>query len=146
LAVTRFFGRPAPPFTGRVPSGRNEVMREAYSDEVRSAAFWPACDGANYAAFLFLYVFGACVSGAARFRRGGGVTGGCSLPPGAGPSHRGLGQFLLPYEPVRTARYPDARLLAFFQSECEAAAITGTWDRARLESSSGLYSVPCAVR
>jgi hypothetical protein len=36
LAVTRFSGRPAPPREGADP-----ITREAYSQEVISAGFWP---------------------------------------------------------------------------------------------------------
>jgi hypothetical protein len=36
LAVTRFSGRPAPPFAGTAPGVAPEVMREAYSHEVSS--------------------------------------------------------------------------------------------------------------
>ncbi len=44
-----------------------------------------------------------------------------------------LGEFLLPYETVRTAADPDAALLAFLQSTYEAAAVTADWDRDALE-------------
>nr|WP_252976216.1 DUF5996 family protein [Janibacter melonis] len=43
------------------------------------------------------------------------------------------GQFLLPYEAVRTARDPDRALLDFLQTTYEAAAEHGDWDRAALE-------------
>jgi hypothetical protein len=51
LAVTRFSGRRAPPFTGSVPGVSAEVMREAYSHEVSSAGFWPGGVGTDYPAF-----------------------------------------------------------------------------------------------
>src|SRR5579872_538491 len=41
LAVTRFSGRSAPPFTTPVPGLAAAVMREAYSHEVSSAGSWP---------------------------------------------------------------------------------------------------------
>ena len=44
-----------------------------------------------------------------------------------------LGEFLLPYEAVRTAARPDDVLLEFLQSTYEAAANLGRWDRAALE-------------
>ena len=44
-----------------------------------------------------------------------------------------LGEFVLPYELVRTAPDPDAVLLEFLQSTYEAAATTASWDRAALE-------------
>nr|WP_323368715.1 DUF5996 family protein [Ornithinicoccus halotolerans] len=43
------------------------------------------------------------------------------------------GQFLLPYEAVRTAEDPDQALLEFLHSTYEAAAERGNWDRASLE-------------
>jgi hypothetical protein len=45
----------------------------------------------------------------------------------------GLGEFVLPYELVRTAPDPEALLLAFLQSTYEAAATTARWDREALE-------------
>jgi len=43
------------------------------------------------------------------------------------------GQFLLPYEAVRTAADPDRTLLEFLHSTYRAAAERGKWDRAALE-------------
>ncbi len=44
-----------------------------------------------------------------------------------------LGEFVLPYERVRTAPDPDAALLEFLQSTYEAAADLAGWHRAALE-------------
>lgn len=44
-----------------------------------------------------------------------------------------LGEFILPYELVRTAADPDAVLLEFLQRTYEAAATTAAWDRDALE-------------
>ena len=44
-----------------------------------------------------------------------------------------LGEFILPYEAMRTADAPDQVLLAFLQSTYVAAADLGNWDRAALE-------------
>jgi hypothetical protein len=44
-----------------------------------------------------------------------------------------MGEFVLPYEAVRTAEDPDAALTAFLQSTYAAAATLGQWDRAALE-------------
>src|SRR4029077_8377717 len=41
LAVTRFSGRPAPPFPRAAPNCGPQVMREAYSHEVSSCGYWP---------------------------------------------------------------------------------------------------------
>jgi len=44
-----------------------------------------------------------------------------------------MGEFVLPYEAVRTADAPDATLLSFLQSTYEAGADLGDWDRDALE-------------
>jgi hypothetical protein len=44
-----------------------------------------------------------------------------------------LGEFLLPYEAVRTASDPERTLTEFLQSTYEAAANLSRWDRAMLE-------------
>lgn len=48
-----------------------------------------------------------------------------------------LGEFVLPYELVRTAPDPDAVLLEFLQRTYEAAAVTAHWDRTALERPNG---------
>jgi len=57
----------------------------------------------------------------------------------------GLGEFLLPYEAVRTAADPDQALLHFLQSTYEAAAQLANWDREALECSFGVPRVPRVV-
>jgi hypothetical protein len=44
-----------------------------------------------------------------------------------------LGEFVLPYEVVRTAPNPDETLMTFMKSTYGAAATTANWDRKRLE-------------
>lgn len=44
-----------------------------------------------------------------------------------------LGEFVLPYAAVSTARNPDAVLLELLRGTYEAAADTASWDRAILE-------------
>ena len=53
------------------------------------------------------------------------------LPPGA--YNKDVGQFILPYEAVRTAAAPDQVLLQFLQSSYEACADNAKWDRRALE-------------
>ncbi|HEV7820953.1 MAG TPA: DUF5996 family protein, partial [Burkholderiales bacterium] len=48
-----------------------------------------------------------------------------------------LGEFILPYDAVRTADDPDKALLEFLQSSYEAAANAGKWDRDALECPPG---------
>ncbi len=96
-------------------------MTEAYSHEVSSAGYWPGGDGEGV---FYSYAF----PGPEGFR---------DYPiPAAGASYSAeLGEFVLPYERVRTARDPDALLLGFLQSSYEAAAVSAGWDRAALERS-----------
>jgi uncharacterized protein DUF5996 len=133
LAVTRFSGRRAPPFTGKAPGVSSEVMREAYSHEVSSAGFWPGGNGTDFPAF-YSYTYPA-PAGFKEF----------AVQPEAAYFSEALGEFLLPYDAVRTAADPEAALLAFLQSTYEAAANTADWDRAALECPRGLPSVPRAI-
>ena len=130
LAVTRFSGRRAPLFTGKAPGLAAEVMREAYSHEVSSAGFWPGGNGTDYAAF---YSYAYPVPAGFRER---------AVHPAAAFFSEALGEFLLPYDAVRTSADPDATLLSFVQSTYEAAAATAAWDRAALECAPGLPGVP----
>ncbi|HEY4443735.1 MAG TPA: DUF5996 family protein [Steroidobacteraceae bacterium] len=130
LAVTRFSGRRAPPFTGKMPGLAPDVMREAYSHEVSSAGFWPGGNGTDFAAF-YSYAYPT----PAGFRES-------AVQPTAAYFSEALGEFLLPYDAVRTAADPEATLLAFLQSTYEAAAQSAGWDRAELECPRGLPCVP----
>ncbi|HUI60363.1 MAG TPA: DUF5996 family protein [Steroidobacteraceae bacterium] len=130
LAVTRFSGRRAPAFTGSVPGLATAVMREAYSHEVSSAGFWPGGNGIDYAAF-YSYAYPA-------------PSGFKDQPvcPAQAFYSTTLGEFLLPYDAVRTAADPDRTLLEFLQSTYAAAATAANWDRAALECPIGVCGVP----
>jgi hypothetical protein len=130
LAVTRFSGRRAPPFTGKAPGVAESIMREAYSHEVSSAGFWPGGNGADDAAF-YSYAYPQ----PPRFRDG-------PVSPREAFYSDALGEFLLPYKAVRAAADPDAMLLEFFQTTYETAARTADWDRAALECTRGSPGIP----
>lgn len=124
LAYTRFSGRTAPPHPGGAPNCGPHVMWEAYSHEVSSCGYWPGPPGEEGVFYAYAY----------------------PEPPGyrdAAVAAAGarwdddLGEFVLPYELVRTADDPDATLLAFLQSTYEAAATTARWDRSALERPDG---------
>jgi uncharacterized protein DUF5996 len=121
LAVTRFSGRPAPPHPGGIPALPDQVTREAYSHEVSSAGFWPGGGGTTFAAF-YSYAY-PTPNGFAAAR---------VAPAGAYFDHN-LGEFLLPYELVRTSAEPEATLMAFLDSTYRAAADLGGWERDALE-------------
>ena len=130
MAVTRFSGRRAPPHPGGAPGLSDAVMREAYSHEVSSAGFWPGGGGVDYAAF-YSYAYPEPEG----FRAAPVRPTGASFNPT-------VGEFLLPYDAVRTAPDPEAALLAFLQSTYEAAANAAKWDRAALECEIGVQGVP----
>jgi hypothetical protein len=128
--VTRFSGRRAPEFQAKVPGVKIEVMREAYSHEVSSAGFWPGGNGIDFAAF-YSYAYPT----PEHFKDQ-------PVRPSTAYFDAQLGEFLLPYDAVRTASDPEATLLDFLQSTYEAAASTGNWDRESLECAQGVPGVP----
>ena len=121
LAVTRFSGRPAPPHPGGIPNLPDWVAREAYSHEVSSCGFWPGNPSLPYAAF-YAYAYPT-------------PAGFDTAPvrPDAAFYSGQLGEFLLPYDAVRSASNPDAAILEFAESTYAAAANLGHWDRSSLE-------------
>ncbi|HZH10253.1 MAG TPA: DUF5996 family protein [Microvirga sp.] len=130
LAVTRFSGRKAPPHPGGVPGLPDAVTREAYSDEVSSAGFWPGSDAYPRAAF-YSYAYPEPPG----FRE-------AKVPEGAFFDTT-LSEFILPYDTLREAGDPDRLLLDFLGSTYAAAADAAGWDRAALECEMG---APARVR
>jgi hypothetical protein len=120
LAVTRFSGRPAPKH-GPTPNIADWVVQEAYSHEVSSLGFWPG-GGPVPEPVFYAYAYPEPEG----FKE-------AKVLPEAAFYNSDLGEFLLPYEAVRTAESPDDALLSFAQSTYEAAAGAGGWDRAALE-------------
>jgi hypothetical protein len=134
LAVTRFSGRPAPRHPGGVPYLSDAVAQEAYSHEVSSAGFWPGGGGpVDYAAF-YSYAYPAPDGFSA-----------ASVKPQTAFFSRDLGEFLLPYDAVRTASDPDRALMEFLQSTYDAAASLAKWDRKSLECGLGEVGRPRRV-
>jgi hypothetical protein len=115
LAVSRFSGRTAPPRDGPA------FMREAYSHEVISHGFWPG-SGAVLEPAFYAYAVGE-PSGLKEAK----------VEPSAAFYHREMGEFILPYEAVRTASNPDDAIAAFVDSTYDRAATLAKWDRAALE-------------
>jgi hypothetical protein len=120
LAVTRFSGRPAPQ-----REGADAITREAYSQEVISAGFWPGNGGYGKAAFY-------CYASPAP--KG---FDSMAVEPAQAKYDQGLGEFILLYEDVRQASSPDEALMAFLQSTYEGAARLAEWDRTALERQPG---------
>jgi hypothetical protein len=115
LAVTRFSGRPAPPRDGPA------FMREAYSHEVISHGFWPGSPPLLQPSF---YAYAVPEPPGLK---------DVKVNPDAAYYHRELGEFILPYDAVRSAASPDEALLAFVDSTYDQAATLGGWDRAALD-------------
>jgi hypothetical protein len=118
LAATRFSGRPAPLHPGGIPGLPDAVTREAYSHEVSSAGFWPGNDAYPQAA-LYAYAY-PTPAGFASAR----------IEPESAVWSDAMGEWLLPYDVVRTAADPDGTALRFFQSTHRAAAELAHWDPA----------------
>lgn len=94
-------------------------MEEGYSHELSSCGFWPGggVEGAFYA-----YAYPE-PDGFADYHVG----------PAAAFYSKENGQFLLPYESVRTSPDPDQTLLEFLHTTYNAAAECGAWERTALE-------------
>jgi hypothetical protein len=114
LAVTRFSGRPAPPREGPA------FMREAYSHEVISHGFWPG--GPTMEPAFYAYA----VPEPAGLKES-------PVQPPAASYNREMGEFLLPYEAVRTAPSPDGSIRNFVETTYAQAATLGGWDRKALD-------------
>jgi len=122
LAVTRFSGRPAPPHPGGIPNLPDPVTVEAYADEVSSCGFWPGGGPVAHPAF-YSYAYPQPAGFAE-----------APIRPEAAFYNTDLGEFILPYDVVRTSASPDDTLLEFLQTTYEAAANLAGWDRATLEA------------
>jgi hypothetical protein len=115
LAVTRFSGRRAPPREGP------EFERDAYSHEVISHGFWPGSGPVLEPAF-----YAYAVPEPAGLKE-------AQVRPDAAYYHRGLNEFILPYEAVRQADSPDEMIRTFIDSTYARAADLARWDRNALD-------------
>jgi Family of unknown function (DUF5996) len=120
LAVSRYAGPTAP-----VPADLDPVNREAYSHEVIAFGFWAGDEQSPEPSF---YSYTSPEPNDLHAR---------TLEPGeARWTQRGAGSLaLLPYDAVRTAPDPRAKLLTFLDSTYEAGAHAAGWPIKELESS-----------
>jgi hypothetical protein len=121
LACTRFSGRTAPEHPS-MPGLPDRVTRDAYSHEVSSAGFWPGAPGIE--PFFYSYAYPEPPGYA-----------DSPIAPATAAYNKAFGEFIFPYEDMRSAPDPDAALLQFLQTTYEAAANNAHWDRAALEVS-----------
>lgn len=117
LSVTRFSGRSAPPHTGNPPNCPPWVMAEAESRENAAAGFWP---GGSAEGSFYAYMYPA-------------PKGYSDAKLSVGTYDDTLGEWILPYEDVRTSSDPDKMLLAFLNATYELGADAAGWDRDNLE-------------
>ena len=116
LALTRFSGRRAPD-----DPAADRVTREAYSHEVVSHGFWPGGGGFDDPAF---YAYAAPEPAGFKAAR---------VRPAGARYEANMGEFLLPYEAVRTASSPEADLMLFLETTYDQAAGLAHWERRSLE-------------
>jgi len=121
LAVTRFSGRIAPEHPGGIPNLPDRITREAYSHEVSSCGFWAGGGAVPYPAY-YSYAYPSPPGFA-----------DANVAPDAAFFSKDYGEFILPYDAVRTSASPDDTLMSFLQSTYEAAADLARWDRRALE-------------
>ena len=119
LACTRFSGRTAPQHPS-TPGLADHVTRDAYSHEVSSCGFWAGAPGIE--AFFYSYAYPEPPG----YRE-------YSILPAQAQFDANFGEFVLPYEEMRSSANPEAALLEFLQSTYEAAANCANWDRAALD-------------
>ncbi len=124
LAMTRFSGRTAPRHAVGIPHMPDAVVLDAYSNEVMSVGFWPGGGPVDAAFYAYAY------PEPQGFRE-------TKVAPTAAYYEAALGEWILPYETVRTAEDPDATVLEFLNSAYAAAADLAKWDRDALECAPG---------
>lgn len=119
LACTRFSGRTAPEHPS-MPGLPDRVTRDAYSHEVSSCGFWPGAPGMDAVFYSYAYPEPPGYSD-------------YSIGPATASFDKKMGEFVLPYEAMRTSADPDSALLEFLETTYEAAANCAKWDREALE-------------
>jgi hypothetical protein len=116
MAYTRYSGRPVAP-----PDGASVIYRRSADAEQICAGFWPGDERFARPAF-FAYAY----------PKPDGIERAEILPTAASWNEE-IGEFLLPYDDVRTSPSPAEDLLTFCRSTYEAAATVAGWDREALE-------------
>lgn len=117
LSVTRFSGRSAPAHQGNPPNCPPWVMAEAESRENAAVGFWP---GGSTEGTFYAYLYPE-------------PKGYRDAKLSVGHFDTDLGEWVLPYEDVRTSADPDKILLQFLNETYALGADNAGWDRADLE-------------
>jgi hypothetical protein len=110
LAYARFSGRPLEP-----PPGAGVIERYGADAEQASAGFWPGDERLQQPAFF-----------AFTFPKPEGIEE-AELQPDAAAWSEEMGEFILPYDAVRTAADPRGALLDFLETTYRAGAERAGW-------------------
>lgn len=118
LSCVRFSGRaaPKPPAGSHIPNLPGWVMAEAENRENAAAGFWAGGTEGAFYAYAYPEPDGY---------RSGKLT--------VGSFDESLGEWILPYEQVRTSDDPDRTVLTFLDETYGLVADLATWDRALLD-------------
>jgi len=120
LAASRYSGRPATGHPASAPNCPDWVMEEAYSHEESAMGWWPQIEAPGPAFYAYTY------PEPEGYRS-------VSVRPGDAFFDDRWGEFLLPYDAVRSLPDPDGAVLAFLESTYAAGADLARWDRSALE-------------
>jgi hypothetical protein len=116
ICYDRFSGRPASP-----PPGANWLFRKSMDAEQIYAGFWPGDARFPEPAFAsYVYPKPEDIENVV-------------IRPSSASWSAQLGEFILPYEDMRTSTSPETTLMDFFKSTYEVSAGLGKWDRKNLE-------------
>jgi hypothetical protein len=118
LSLTLFSGRPMTPMDMVQPHMPKWVVVDASTHEQAAFGFWPGNTAGPMAqAAFYAYTLPA--------PEGFGKT---KLRSTAAIFPEAMGEWVLPYDAVRTSKDPDAELLSFLEDTYAAAAELGKWD------------------
>ena len=112
LALTRYSGRPATP-----PPDAGIIYRRSADAEQICAGFWPGDERHPQPAF-FAYLY----------PKPDGIESVAVEPRAAGWDAQ-LGEFVLPYDAVRSAPDPGREVLSFLDSTYDACSAAGNWSK-----------------
>ncbi len=119
LALTLFSGRPATPLDFSQPHMPKWVVREASTHEQAAFGFWPGNVGGPFPQAAYYAYAHPAPDGFPKIK----------LRSAAATFPEAMGEWVLPYDAVRTAKDPDRELLWFLEDTYAAAADLGKWDK-----------------
>ena len=119
LALTLFSGRPATPSDHTMPHMPKWVSVEASTQEQAAFGFWPGNLGGPFPEAAFYAYAHPAPDGFAKIR------------PRAAAARfpEAMGEWVLPYDAVRTAKDPDRELLSFLEDTYSSVADIRNWDK-----------------